>query len=167
MKRTAWIWVLPLTLLGCGGEEARASTGEVGQAPEVPTELDEGADDAEAGPFIRDPSFELRATANGPYTVGTEGTFTILLTPRGEYHVNEDFPMRVALAGPDEVTWPSRELGDDDTDVRTLERASFQVRFTAGAAGEHRVTAEVDFAVCTPETCIPERRTLALLLPVE
>ena len=167
MKKTAWIWAIPLLFCGCGSEETSASTTEdVVEAPEVEDEPPQ-AEDTEAGPLINDPSFELRATAAGPYTVGTQGTFAILLTARGNYHVNEDYPMTVTLSGPDEVTWPSTELGNDDTAERTLERARFEVPFTARTAGEHRITASVDFAVCTPETCIPEMRTLALLLPVE
>jgi len=121
----------------------------------------------EPGPLVEDPSFELRATASGPYSVGDRGTFDILLTPRGNYHVNEDYPMTVTLAGPEAVMWPRSELGNEDARERTRARARFDVPFTASSAGQHRVTANVDFAVCTPETCMPEQRTLAVLLPVE
>ena len=37
----------------------------------------------------------------------------------------------------------------------------------AKAAGTHTVTANVKFAVCTPENCVPDERTLAVVLPVE
>jgi hypothetical protein len=41
------------------------------------------------------------------------------------------------------------------------------VPFTPSAVGTHRVEAKVSFAVCTPETCVPDTRTLSLALPVQ
>ena len=170
MKKTVTRWACAAALLGtmiggCGGEEASAETEQPPEPLAVAPHAD--APPAEAGPVVDDPSFELRANAHGPYTAGTQGTFEILLTPRGNYHVNQDYPMSVTLTGPDAVAFPSAELGNDDAAERTLQRARFDVPFTASAAGEQRVTVDVDFAVCTPETCMPDRRTLALLLPVE
>lgn len=168
MKNKTWIWALPLVLaLGCGEDEPTATTEE----PTAEETTEEAGDpppqaDAEAGPLVDDPTFQLRLTAGGPYHAGEEGTFTLELTPKGEYHVNEDFPMAVRVAGPDGVTVPG-ELGNSDAEERTQERARFQVPFTAAAAGEHRVSCQVEFAVCTPETCMPDQRTVALLLPVE
>lgn len=164
-----WTWVAVLSamvLAGCG-EEAAAS----GRATETETETAPpvGEPEEEAGPLIRDASFELRATASGPYTAGQAGTFEIRIVPRGEYHFNVDpnFPFSIALGGPAPVSFPESTLDREDSAEFTEQRARFEVPFTASAAGEHRVTATVDFAVCTPSTCLPEQRTLALSLPVQ
>lgn len=175
MQRTMLV-VLAMAWLGaaCGGEEEAAP--EIGDAVETDSTDTETAEEgggetgaaieAEAGPVAEDPTFELRATASGPYAAGEEGTFQIQLTPRGRYHVNQDFPMNIALDGPDGVALPAEDLGNAQAAEFTEETARFEVPFTPSAAGEHRVTAEVDFAVCTPEACMPDRRTLALVLPV-
>ena len=180
MKTRACILAAALLLVACGEEAAEGAEGptpsegsaDEGSAAEGSAALGEGgeADPGEPeeppGPVAEDPTYELRATASGPYASGEEAQFQIELTPRGEYHVNQDFPMEIALRGPEGVTLPGAALGNGDAAEFNEERARFEVPFTAASAGEHTVTAEVDFAVCTPEACFPERRTLALALPV-
>lgn len=147
-------------LIGCGGEEAANTTEPQPEAEAAPVE-------AEPGPRVVDPTYELVATASGPYSSGEQGTFEIRLVPRGEHHVNVDFPFAIALAGPEPVRFAETSLDREDAAELTEQRARFAIPFTPGAAGEHRVTATVDFAVCTPSTCLPEQRTLALVLPVQ
>lgn len=170
-----------LALVACGSEEREsapsgehvAATGEgaTGEGAGEPAGGGPAAgggcgDPAQAAAVAEDPSFELRATASGPYAPGQEGRFDIALTPRGEYHVNTQYPMTIRVQGTDEVTFPAAELGPDRAAEIVEPRARFQVPFTARSAGEHRVVAEVDFAVCTPESCMPDCRTLAVVLPV-
>ncbi|MFK7992173.1 MAG: hypothetical protein AB8I08_39505 [Sandaracinaceae bacterium] len=149
--------------VGCG-EEAATDTTETTTTAETPP-APEPADEGPAGPMVEDPTFELRAEASGPYSAGESGTFQIRLTPRGEYHVNQDFPMAIALTGPDGMTLPPEDLSNGDAAEFSETTARYEVPFTA-PEGEHTVTAEVDFAVCTPEACMPDHRTLALVLPV-
>jgi hypothetical protein len=172
-------------LTGCGGEqesegsqahtepssEGVGSEG-VGAAPEGSGEAageqgggEEGA--ANAGPVVNDPTFELRANAGGPYSAGQNGSFEIRLTPRGGYHVNQEFPTTINLSGPEAIAFADSELEGTDAAEMAEQRARFNVAFTPSAAGEHRVTARVSFAVCTPENCMPDERTLALVLPVQ
>jgi hypothetical protein len=83
------------------------------------------------------------------------------------YHVNQDYPMNVTLDGGDALQLPKRELKKADAATFTEKLARFDVPFTPSKAGSHRVDAKVKFAVCTPENCMPDERTLALVLPVE
>ena len=122
---------------------------------------------AAAGPVVADTGFELRATAAGPYKAGQAGSFGVALTAAGGYHVNEEFPIRVTVRAPEGVTLPKGQLVRADAAEFGAERARFEVPFTPAAAGEKRVEVQVDFAVCTPENCMPDQRTLALALPVE
>ena len=176
MKTKAWMImavVLSFALAtACGDDEAasgddtQAAADETG-GEDTDTEPEEPEEpEAPPGPVAEDPTYELRATAAGPYTAGSEANFQIQLTPRGDYHVNQDFPMEIALSGPDGVTLPASALVNGDAAEFTEETARFDVPFTAAAAGEHTVTAEVDFAVCTPQACFPEHRTLALAVAV-
>lgn len=172
-------------MIGCGSSETASSeTQQPAESPEptgsggapgagggpAPTPVVDGcapAAAASARDVAEDPSFELRASATGSYAQGQEGRFEVALTPRGNYHVNDQYPMTITLAGPGEVTFPSAEITREQAAEYGEPRARFQVPFTATAAGQHRVTAQVDFAVCTPESCMPDCRTLALVLPVQ
>lgn len=177
--RLAGVLACGLALVACGSSEGEGTSatgggGGAGGGPAVGPEGSGGGgapgggcgDPAQAREVVEDPSFELRASASGPYAPGTEGRFEIALTPRGEYHVNADYPMTIDVEAPSAVTLPRAQLGPDQAAELAEPRARFQVPFTATAAGEHRVTARVDFAVCTPESCMPDCRTLALVLPV-
>lgn len=167
MTRSTWPALVLLIGIGCGGEDAETAP-EPQPSTEAETEAAEATAEAEPGPRIEHPTFELVATSSGPYTAGQAGTFEIRLVPRGAYHVNVDplFPFAIALDGPDAVSFGEARLDREDAAEFTEQRARFAVPFTPSAAGEHRVTATVDFAVCTPTTCLPEQRTLALVLPV-
>ena len=158
---------LPLAATGCGEDGPASPATPADPAPTAQAEEPAGGEDSEPGPTVTDVSFELRATASGPYASGEQGTFEVRLAPRGEYHVNEDYPMTVTVSGPEGLTLPSAPLGTDDAAEHGEALARFEVPFTAAGAGEHTVRCEVDFAVCTPEACVPDHRTLALALPVQ
>jgi hypothetical protein len=163
-----------LSLAACGGRE---EGGSPNVSPSEPAQVqgnvpaggsgDACGDPAQAREIAEDPSFELRATAAGPYAPSEEGRFEIVLTPRGNYHVNTQYPLSIHVDAPSGLTLPDAELEVGDAAEFGEPRARFQVPFTATSAGQHRVTASVDFAVCTPEACMPDCRTLALVLPVE
>ncbi|MCC7535576.1 MAG: hypothetical protein IT379_05160 [Deltaproteobacteria bacterium] len=119
-----------------------------------------------AGARFEDPTFLLQATPGGPHAVNSPATFEISLVPRGAYHVNTEYPMKITLTPPAGVSAPRPVLQVADAAELTQTRARFSVPFTASAAGEHRMLARVEFAVCTDENCIPDERTLAVVLPV-
>ena len=75
--------------------------------------------------------------------------------------------MSIELSGPGEAGLAGTGVPREAATEYSETVARFPVRFTPTAAGQHRVTAVVDFAVCTPEACMPDARTLAVLLPVE
>lgn len=117
--------------------------------------------------MVTDPTFELRLTPGGPYKAGELAHFVVSLTPKGEYHVNQEYPMEVAVHGPVELTFPKTSLAKEDAAAFNDRVARFDVPVTPTSAGEHRVIADVGFAVCTDETCVPDQRKLALVLDVE
>ncbi len=151
------------SLLGAAcGSEAETSPTPPGPAEVHPTPA------PEAREVWEDESFELRTTLSAPYAAGAEGAFEVVLRPRGVYHVNQDYPMSIALeGGGSAVTFPTRQIPRESAVEYTETVARFRVPFTPTAAGQQRVTATVDFAVCTPEACMPDTRTLAVALPVQ
>jgi len=121
-----------------------------------------------AGPKIETGSFMLEVTPAQPtYAAGKPGELEIALESRGEWHVNEEYPIRVDLEAGPEVTIPKAELVKDDAKEFGEEKVRFLASVEPSAAGEHEVTCDVSFALCTEENCILERRTLAMKLEVE
>jgi len=124
--------------------------------------------DEPAGPSIETGSFLLAVAPTQPgYTIGKSGELEIALEGRGEWHVNQEYPIRVDLKAGPGVALKKNELVKDDA----KEFGEDKVRFLAGvepsAAGDHEVTCDVSFAMCTEENCILEKRTVAMQLKVE
>ena len=172
-RTSLWpVLAFALALAACGGgEPAPAAPAEppaaAAPAAPAPTPAPAPADPAAAASDrVDDPTFELALKPTGPYAPGKVQSFAVSLKPRGEYHVNQDYPFSVSLTGQG-VAFPKAELGKSDAAKFDDHAIELDVPFTAAAAGKHSVSALVKFAVCTPETCVPDERTLALALPVE
>jgi hypothetical protein len=163
---------LLLSLCACGpkNESAPPEAAEPGVAPSVVKPPEPPAAPAPAAALtdrVEDPTFELAAAPAGPYAPGKLGSFAISLKPRGEYHINQDFPMSVSVQSSAGIEFPKAKLDKPQAAEFGEQLARFDVPFTAKSAGAHKVEAHVKFAVCTPENCVPDERTLAVVLPVE
>lgn len=163
---------LSLAPLGCGGASGAGepppvpSGGSSGGAGTVttPDDMDRPTDEAEPADEARaswtEETFELTGTATGPFAVGTASSFEIRLTPRGEYHVNREYPWSVTVTPPAAVTVPTTTFDAGTATEMTDTVARFVVPFTPTAAGTHDVTAAVDFGVCREEACVFEMRNV-------
>lgn len=114
-----------------------------------------------------DPSYELRIAPAEGYAAGKVGSFAVTLKPRGEWHLNLDFPTQVSVSGAPALAFPSAKIGKQAAAEFGEHFARFDVPFTATAPGSHTVTCDVKFAVCSEANCIPEERTLAVALRVD
>jgi len=161
---------------GCGKNDEPGSSGKSPGKDSVPllAERAQGAGEGKAsGETVRrpcevlDPCFELRASAEGPFTPGKPGSFDITIRPKKEYHLNLEFPTSVSLEAPEAILLDSEKLGKKDAAVFGEELIRFKVPFTPAAAGAHPVKSEVAFAICTPEICVPKKETLTIELAVE
>src|SRR5258706_10920775 len=102
----SWLWIAAVGV-ALGGALAVACSGGSDAPTTEPPPTSAAPVAAEARAVWDEPSFELRGDAPGPYTAGTEGHFAIRLTPRGHYHVNQEYPLSITLTGPSGVTFPS------------------------------------------------------------
>jgi hypothetical protein len=166
--------LLPLCVATACGQGADKPAGPPPEAPAAPPAPAapvpaEAPKPAAAAPSDRvdDPTFELAASPVGPYSPGKLGSFAVTLKPRGEYHVNMDYPMTISVQSSEGVEFPKEKLGKPEAAQFGEQLARFDVPFTPKSAGAHKIEAHVKFAVCTPENCIPDERTLAVVLPVE
>ena len=124
--------------------------------------------DETPGPKIETGSFSLAvAPAQPKYAAGRPGELEIALESRGEWHVNQEYPIRVDLKAAPGVTLPKAELVKDDAKEFGEEKVRFVAAVEPSMAGEHEVTCDVSFALCTEENCILEKRTLAMVLEVD
>ena len=124
--------------------------------------------DEPAGPSIETGSFLLAvAPAQPRYAIGKAGLVEIALEGRGDWHVNQEYPIRVDLKGAPGVTWTKNELVKDDAKEFGEDKVRFVAAVKPAAAGDHEVTCDVSFAMCTEENCILEKRTVAMKLKVE
>jgi hypothetical protein len=173
-QRQSWFaLVLGGALAACGssggGDQAAPPPAAPAEAPVAPAPAAPAPAPAAAAPTdkVDDPTFVLAATPVGTYASGKLGSVAISLTPRGAYHVNEDYPISVTLSGDPALQFAKPQMGKAETAEFSEKVARFDVPVTPQAAGKHALTAKVKFAVCTPENCVPDERTLALALAVE
>jgi hypothetical protein len=170
MTRISTVCLLLCSLCACGSKAETPATAAEPAAPPAAKPAEPAPAPAAAAPpsdRVEDPTFELSAAPAGPYAAGKLGSFAISLKPRGEYHINEDFPMSVSVQSAAGIEFPKAKLDKPQAAEFNEQLARFDVPFTATAAGAHKVEAHVKFAVCTPENCVPDERTLAVVLPVE
>ena len=111
--------------------------------------------------------FELTATPTGAYAATKLASFAVTLKPRGIYHVNQEYPVALSVHPTAGLSFPKAELAKSDLAEMGEKLARFDVPFTAEKAGTYHVEAHLRFAVCTPDNCVPDERTLALQLSVQ
>lgn len=153
--------------VACGGDQKKPATPEA-KAPEAtppvaakPAEPAKVGDAAPAGDKVKlvdgpgDDRFALRITPPADAAVGREGVITVAAVPQGPWHINLDFPTKLALAAPEGVTLPKAELAKTDAAKLDEKSAEFAVKFTPTSAGDKAFTGEFKFAVCQDEACSP------------
>jgi len=158
--------VLLGALAGAGCSKPEAPAAEAPSAPPAVAPAPAAPAPAVKKPVFEEPTFRLALTGEPTYTAGQPGKLKLLLDARGGYHVNQDYPIRIDLKGPGAVSFAKASLTRPDAASFGETSAAFDVGFT-GQAGTHEIVADVDFAVCTAETCVPDQRTLALSVDVK
>jgi hypothetical protein len=153
-------------VLGCESEPGQSPPA---QPPAASDEASPSAAPPPAAPgsSVVTDSYVLEARAADRHAAGELGQVTIELTGKGEWHVNQEFPTRVEMSAGPGLKLPKTSLTKGDASEFAEERARFDVPFTADTPGEHQVVANVAFAICTEETCIPQRKTVAALVRVD
>ena len=169
----AWVGAgFAVFLLACGGASKPAP---------APTPADPAAKEpAQAAPApaapavpgvapssIDEASFSLRMAEAGPYTVGELARFVVRLEPRGEFHINQEYPIEISVSGDVDTSFPKATLARSDAAEFGEKKARFDVPFTAKVGGNHKISANVKFAVCTDENCVPDERNLTLAVAVK
>ena len=161
-KLVCFLVVGSLWATACGNSEAPSAP----PAPALPPAAPPAAAAAAPGPSVTDPTFDLRLIGGDGARIGEGAPLRIELTAKGGYHVNQEYPIRVNFTAPSGVVLSKSQFQRPDAAEFGESSARFETVATSVTAGTHRITADVDFAVCSDQNCIPDRRTLALELAV-
>jgi hypothetical protein len=173
MRTASLLWSVGSMCLalafGCGGKPAESAPAQASAptpAPEPSPVPAEPIAPAAAPSSIEEASFALRIAEAGPYKAGELGRVVLQLEPRGKFHINQEYPVEIAVSGTADTSFPKATLMKPDAAEFGEKKARFEVPFTAKSAGDHKLLANVKFAVCTDENCVPDERNLALALAV-
>jgi hypothetical protein len=112
-------------------------------------------------------SFELSANVAGPYHIGEKSRIAIVLLPRGQYHINQQYPTSVTLDAPKTLSIEKTRFVRNDASEFSEQRAKFDIPFSSSEKGEHKLNAQVSFAVCTSKTCVPFQKNLSVTVKVD
>ncbi len=175
MRTLRRLWVVCLfgavgPLTGCGSKPAESApppsaTAPVAPAP-APSPVPAEKIATVAPSSIEEPSFALKLAQAGPYKAGELGRLVLHLEPRGEFHINQEYPVEISFTGGPDTSFPKATFAKSDAAEFGDKKARFEVPFTPKAAGDHKVQCNVKFAVCTDENCVPDERDLSLALAV-
>ncbi len=141
---------------GCSKSEAATSRGTATESSIA------------GGPRSETENYVAEIKATGAYKAGTEGTVEVTLTPKGNYHTNDQYPYKFKAADPpaDGVTYPKPLLARADG---TFEKAkgSFKVPFVAAKAGKATVGGTLSLSVCSEANCIMDKVPLDVAVDVK
>jgi hypothetical protein len=142
---------------GCGQSEAATERGSEG-APAVVAK----------GPKAESDTFLVTMKAKGPYAAGKEGTVEIAIEPKGDYHINDQYPYKFKLTdpAPEGVTYPKPVLKREDGKF-SEKKGEFSVPFVAAKSGKTKVAGTLSMSVCSKASCVMEKVELDLDVDVK
>lgn len=89
-------------------------------------------------------------------TAGAAVAGSLKIVPGKGFHVNKDFPVKLALEAPAGVTLAKAVQEQPDATKFDDDNLIFNVKATAAAAGTYNIKGKFKFAVCTASTCDPK-----------
>ena len=109
---------------------------------------------ATAGTALAAAGYDL--TVNKPSAKANERAVAkISISPKGSFHVNTEYPVKLTLTAPDGVTLEKTKQTKDDATRFEKTELDFDVAFTASTSGTKTFNGQLKFAVCTDTECKP------------
>jgi hypothetical protein len=159
-----------LSALGLGAAVAlafaAASSADTTQAAPAPGG-DAPAQVGGASKFDKDTHIvELKSA--GAYEVNKEGKVEITLETKGDFHINDKYPLKFKAVepAPEGVTFAKALLKRDDGKFEE-KKGSLPVAFTAAKAGKFTIAGVLSFGVCNATSCVMDKVELALDVDVK
>ncbi len=113
-------------------------------------------------------AFTAEITSSGSYQAGTEGTVKITLVPKGDRHINPDYPhqFKTTDPAPEGVTYPKPVLSKADGSFGE-KLGTFSLPFTVSKAGKAKIGGTLRLSVCNDSQCVLDKVDLAIDVDVK
>ena len=115
---------------------------------------------------VSESQFDVALAASGAYQAGKEGTVEVVLEAKAPFHVNDQYPIKFKVKDGPGVKYSAAVVGKDKAKVEHM-KATMPVAFVPESAGQHTVSGQLSFSVCTDENCLMEKRDLSLVVDVK
>jgi len=113
-----------------------------------------------AGPRVETETYVVEVKSEGSYKSGQEGTVELIISPKGDYHINDQYPYKFKLdAPPAGVSFPKPEFTRADGTFEE-KKGSFKVPFVASKPGKAKIRGTISVSVCSAANCIMDKQTL-------
>lgn len=114
--------------------------------------------------------FSLEVGAPGACAKDAECTFLVRLTATDGFHVNDEYPYRLAMDPSPDVTFPAggvftKSAGDFRVDGKT--QGTMTLRYRSAAPGAHAVTGTYKLSVCSEAKCQMETAKVSVTVSIQ
>jgi hypothetical protein len=142
---------------GCSKSEAATRPGATHESTAVA-----------AGAKSETDTYVAEIKPNGSYKAGAEGTVDVVLTVKGAYHTNDQYPYKFKTIepAPDGLSYPKPMLQRADGKFDKTS-GSFKVPFTASKPGKYKVGGKFSLSVCSEANCIMDKVDLEVDVDVK
>lgn len=101
---------------------------------------------------------ELRTQPS--YVAGKEQSFGVVVTAKGDFKINPQFPVKFKLGdAPEGLSYPKPLLKREDGKFED-KSGSFEVPFVASKAGKYKLGGTLSLSVCSDKRCLMEKVAL-------
>ena len=109
---------------------------------------------------------ELKPAAS--YKAGQEGSLEIAISAKGDYKINEKYPLKFKASEPTDgsVKFAKTVLKREDGTFET-KKGSLKVAFTPAKSGKTTVTGVLSFSVCSEQNCMMDKVELETAVDVQ
>jgi hypothetical protein len=119
-------------------------------------------------------AFQVSLVPPASVRPGAAADARVVVTARGPYHVNRDYPTSFRVDRASTATFPAEKVplgeGAERTPCKDFPgetcTLSAPLGFRAPASGETRIAGVVAFSVCNPDRCLIEKVPVAVVVPM-
>jgi hypothetical protein len=120
------------------------------------------------GPKVDAEAYTVEMKATGTYKAGQEGLVELTIVPKGEYHINGQYPFKLKMKdpAPEGLTFPKPILKKEDGTFDD-KKGAFKVPFVSAKAGKAMVSGTLSLSVCSSAHCLMQKEELELEVGVD
>ncbi|WP_437311598.1 hypothetical protein [Sorangium sp. So ce388] len=149
-----------IAVLGSGCNQSEAATS---RAAEAPAAAPQGGKSK-----VEDAVYTLEMKPTGTYKAGQEGLVEVSLLSKGDYHINDKYPIKfkVAEAAAEGVSYPKPLLKREDGSFEE-NKGLLKVPFVAAKKGKTKVAGVLSFSICSAANCLMQKQELEAVIDVQ